>query len=351
MGGMIPGPPTSEEDRIARQQGWGQFMEQLGMPGMNQTLFDLGTRLMQDRAPGQSNSDALGKALRGTLGQYNVLQQQHRTERMQDEEEKLKQDKFQLEKDQAATDKTYKEGLIENGKKRIAAYEAYVASYSKQVGTEGDIKRKDALAAAVQSVRSRFETMQKQLESMDPEDPAYGQVRQAMVDYANNMDEEIQKATQLFMGQAAAEPPRQVNVYTMDQKHAILKADKRYGKDKAYTKYADEWMQKNPLPAGAPTAKTPSGASLTVPEPTPKKPVSMIQRAFEAPGEMAGAVAGSVPTLDPNKRIVEGVMANDPMSKQLLLKMPPEDLLKLLETLNDEERAAVRAAMGIRVGE
>jgi len=363
MGGMIPGPPTSEEDRIARQQGWGKFMEQLGMPGASQTMFDLGTRLMQDRAPGQSNSDALGKALRGTLGQYNVLQQQHRVERRQDEADQMEKDKFDLEKQRAALEASKIGGTLANEAEHNRLYEKWIDTQNryyqnlalKQSQQTGGANWDDMIKIADASVNARMKSIDDELlklyENEEPSPEVLSRIEFLKTEKQNieaNRQAMTQQEAANYMAMSRGAPPQ----YTTLQDRTKILNSPLWGKDPEFTRKGTAFLEQT---GGVPEEAKKRAAMLKdTGQPPPSAPTA-------APAPPAAPVASSPPIMNPAVQapvagaqpdqmaaVRQAIAAGDDVGLRSMPEMTgdPAKLDRILQQLTPAEQAALLQLLG-----
>lgn len=90
---VMPGPPTTPEERDRRKAGWQTFMQRLKTdPDLQNMLFRIGTELMQPIQPGQTAAGAIGQSLSSGVdfmrAQQGARQQSRLAERADVREER-----------------------------------------------------------------------------------------------------------------------------------------------------------------------------------------------------------------------------------------------------------------------
>lgn len=310
---MIPGPPTSEEDRAQRTGAWDDFMRQLSEPGMNQVLFQMGTEMMQDRAPGQSNLDAFSRALRGGVGSYTGLLQQEAASRAQDRAEGRAERGVVVQEKQAETARRTQRDTArhQTAQDTIASAEAetarmradaaikqaealsrYYDALAQTAGATGNSKATaEALKQSLEGYKARLASIDKSLELAEGEERT--NLLRAKSALINNFISEVQRATAVFTGGNpvyAGPVPK-----TRAQAEFLIKGDPRYEMDPAWRATADATMASPefqakypeeelvPPPAEGAAAPAASAASSTT-TPAAETPPAEPQAPYSASG-------------------------------------------------------------------
>src|SRR5512135_1651285 len=86
-GAPVEGPPTSNEEMIARKSGWGQFFDTVRTnPGLQQAMMFMAAKMMQPLQQGETAGGAAGQALFGASTILGSGQDAERERQLQEQE-------------------------------------------------------------------------------------------------------------------------------------------------------------------------------------------------------------------------------------------------------------------------